>query len=256
MRIARLTQWGVRSADVAHAPSESVTGRARSIVWDASDPSGSLGGDAMGTSTVHSTRLLPDGRPLYNRPLAALPAADYARIPKHLHMNTGVTGRTLQEHGTPVTDVYFPNGACSLSPTKCVMGHSSKSRPWASRACSGSAYFSASVGGPQVPAGAGGSLPVDERTSLCQRERDAGTVSRRPGTLRAGQPPADHARHGLQRAARCEAALLPVVALDPGSRRLQGVSFEAELSRHHARRATSERDAGHRHTTGRRAAHE
>src|SRR5689334_7626379 len=25
-------------------------------------------------------------------------------------MNTGVTGRTLQAHGTPVTDVYFPNG--------------------------------------------------------------------------------------------------------------------------------------------------
>jgi CRP-like cAMP-binding protein len=25
-------------------------------------------------------------------------------------MNTGATGRTLQEHGTPVTDVYFPNG--------------------------------------------------------------------------------------------------------------------------------------------------
>ena len=25
-------------------------------------------------------------------------------------MNTGVTGRALQEHCTPVTDVYFPNG--------------------------------------------------------------------------------------------------------------------------------------------------
>ena len=64
----------------------------------------------MGTSTVHSIRLLPDGTPLHNRLLAALPAADYARIHKHLHMNTGVTGHTLQEHGTPVTDVYFPNG--------------------------------------------------------------------------------------------------------------------------------------------------
>src|SRR5688572_15768576 len=64
----------------------------------------------MGTSTVHSTRLLPDGTPLHNRLLAVLPAADYARIQKHLHMNTGVTGRTLQEHGAPVTDVYFPNG--------------------------------------------------------------------------------------------------------------------------------------------------
>ncbi len=64
----------------------------------------------MGTSPGHSTRLLPDGTPLHNRLLAALPVADYTRVQKHLHMNTGVTGRTLQEHGAPVTDVYFPNG--------------------------------------------------------------------------------------------------------------------------------------------------
>jgi CRP-like cAMP-binding protein len=64
----------------------------------------------MPTSTVRSIRLLPDGTPLQNRLLAALPAGDYARLLKHLHMNTGVTGRTLQQQGTPVTDVYFPNG--------------------------------------------------------------------------------------------------------------------------------------------------
>ena len=50
----------------------------------------------MSTSTVHSTRLLPDGTPLHNRLLAALPAADYARIQTYLHMHAGVTGRTLQ----------------------------------------------------------------------------------------------------------------------------------------------------------------
>jgi CRP-like cAMP-binding protein len=64
----------------------------------------------MRTPTVPSTRLLPDGTPLQNRLLAALPAGDYARLQKHLHMNTGMTGRTLQEQGAPVTDVYFPNG--------------------------------------------------------------------------------------------------------------------------------------------------
>jgi hypothetical protein len=64
----------------------------------------------MGTSTAHSTRLLPDGTPLHNRLLAALPVADYTRVQKHLHMHTGVTGHTLQEHGAVVTDVYFPNG--------------------------------------------------------------------------------------------------------------------------------------------------
>ena len=56
----------------------------------------------MSTSPIRPTRLLPDGTPLHNRLLAALPSVDYARIRKHLHMNTGVTGRTLQEHGTPV----------------------------------------------------------------------------------------------------------------------------------------------------------
>jgi CRP-like cAMP-binding protein len=64
----------------------------------------------MRTPTVQAPRLLPDGTPLHNRLLAALPAGDYARLQKHLHMHTGVTGRTLQEHGAPVTDVYFPNG--------------------------------------------------------------------------------------------------------------------------------------------------
>jgi CRP-like cAMP-binding protein len=63
----------------------------------------------MGT-TLDVTRLLPDGTPLHNRLLAALPAADYARLQKHLQMNGGITGHPLQEHGVPVTDVYFPNG--------------------------------------------------------------------------------------------------------------------------------------------------
>jgi CRP-like cAMP-binding protein len=64
----------------------------------------------MRTPTIRSTRLLPDGTPLHNRLLWALPARDYGRIQKHLHMHSVVTGRTLQAHGTPVTDVYFPNG--------------------------------------------------------------------------------------------------------------------------------------------------
>ena len=64
----------------------------------------------MRPNLVGSTRLLPDGTVLQNRILAALPAREYARIRKHLHMNVTVTGRTLQAHGTPVTEVYFPNG--------------------------------------------------------------------------------------------------------------------------------------------------
>jgi CRP-like cAMP-binding protein len=64
----------------------------------------------MRTPLLSSTRLLPDGSRLRNCLLAALPVADYKRIVRHLHMNTVVTGHALQEHGAPVTDVYFPNG--------------------------------------------------------------------------------------------------------------------------------------------------
>jgi CRP-like cAMP-binding protein len=65
----------------------------------------------MHTLAVRSSpRLLPDGTPLQNRLLGALPAADYGRILSHLRMHTVVTGRTLQEPGAAVTDVYFPNG--------------------------------------------------------------------------------------------------------------------------------------------------
>jgi hypothetical protein len=45
----------------------------------------------MRTPAVRADRLLPDGTPLHNRLLAALPAGDYARLQKHLQMNTGVT---------------------------------------------------------------------------------------------------------------------------------------------------------------------
>ena len=58
----------------------------------------------MPSSAVGSKRLLPDGTPLHNRLLAKLPAVDYTRIRKHLQMHTGVTGRTLQAPGTPVSD--------------------------------------------------------------------------------------------------------------------------------------------------------
>jgi CRP-like cAMP-binding protein len=64
----------------------------------------------MRTPTLRSSRLLPDGTLLHNRLLGALPAADYARIKQQLRMNTAVVGRTLQQHGSPVSDVYFPNG--------------------------------------------------------------------------------------------------------------------------------------------------
>ena len=91
--------------------------------------------------TLPAIRLLPDGTRLRNRLLAALPTRDYARIQKHLHMNTAVLGRTLQAHGTPVTDVYFPNGGVFSVTNECVTARSLRLRPSAAKACSESGCF-------------------------------------------------------------------------------------------------------------------
>jgi CRP-like cAMP-binding protein len=64
----------------------------------------------MRTQTPSIARVLPDGTPLHNRLLAALPAGDYRRIREHLRMSTVTLGDTLQAHGAPVANVYFPNG--------------------------------------------------------------------------------------------------------------------------------------------------
>jgi hypothetical protein len=64
----------------------------------------------MRRRTRSSTRVLPDGRPLQNRLLAALPAADYDRIAKHLRLESTIVGAAVHEHGRRIDDVYVPNG--------------------------------------------------------------------------------------------------------------------------------------------------
>jgi CRP-like cAMP-binding protein len=67
----------------------------------------------MGTSSsarVLPARVLPDGTPLQNRLLAALPSVDYDRIARHLRLESTVVGEPLHEHGHRISDVYFPNG--------------------------------------------------------------------------------------------------------------------------------------------------
>jgi CRP-like cAMP-binding protein len=59
---------------------------------------------------LRSTRSLPDGTPLHNRLLAALPRADYERILPYVHMSSVTVGDTLQAHRARIKDVYFPNG--------------------------------------------------------------------------------------------------------------------------------------------------
>ncbi len=64
----------------------------------------------MPAPATSAVRLLPDGTVLQNRLLAALSPAAFARLTTHLTMHIVETGLTLQAHGVPVTDVYFPNG--------------------------------------------------------------------------------------------------------------------------------------------------
>lgn len=54
-------------------------------------------------------RLLPDGTPLRNRLLAALPQDAYASIGKDLRMIKVAVGETLLENGGAISHVYFPN---------------------------------------------------------------------------------------------------------------------------------------------------
>ena len=64
----------------------------------------------MRRRTHSSNRVLPDGTPLRNRLLSALPAADYKRISTHLRLQSTVTGDTLHQNGHRIDKVYFPNG--------------------------------------------------------------------------------------------------------------------------------------------------
>ena len=64
----------------------------------------------MTAQHANTARLLPDGTPLKNRLLAALPEDLYARVVKDLRMVKVTVGEPLVQLGVPVTEVYFPNG--------------------------------------------------------------------------------------------------------------------------------------------------
>ena len=64
----------------------------------------------MAPTLSRPIRVLPDGSPLRNRLLGALPATDYQRIVQDVRMIPVTTGATLQAHRARIKDVYFPNG--------------------------------------------------------------------------------------------------------------------------------------------------
>ena len=63
-------------------------------------------------TTLHNNpvRLLPNGAPLYNRLLLALPDDVYRTVANDLRLIAVTVGEPLQEHGAVVRDVLFPNG--------------------------------------------------------------------------------------------------------------------------------------------------
>jgi CRP-like cAMP-binding protein len=69
----------------------------------------------MGTTRTPQ-RLLPDGTPLRNRLLAALPSDTYASVAREIRMRPVTVGDTLLENGETISHVYFPNsGVYSLT---------------------------------------------------------------------------------------------------------------------------------------------
>jgi CRP-like cAMP-binding protein len=62
----------------------------------------------MGTARVPQ-RLLPDGSPLHNRLLAALPPETYSSVIRDLRMMDVGVGEPLSETGDEMEHVYFPN---------------------------------------------------------------------------------------------------------------------------------------------------
>jgi CRP-like cAMP-binding protein len=62
----------------------------------------------MGTTRA-SSRLLPDGTPLRNRLLAALPQDLYTKVASDIRMVKVTVGDTLLENGVAISHVYFPN---------------------------------------------------------------------------------------------------------------------------------------------------
>jgi hypothetical protein len=175
-------------------------------------------------AVANSIRLLPDGTPLLNQLLGALPAAAYARLQGYLRMNIGVTGRVLHQHGVPISDIYFPNGG--------VFSVTNEMRD-------GTLVEVATVG-------CEGLLGIG--VFLGDRSGWGRTFQQVPG----GPFPSMPAWRFIRESNRAygEAALLPLVTSDRGSCRLARISVEAGVSRNHARRPSSDGHGRHARVAG------
>ena len=160
------------------------------------------------------TRVLPDGTPLRNRLLAALPTLDYDRIARHLRVTTSVIGDTLHEHGRRMNEVYFPNGGVFSVTTRM---HDGSLVEVATVGCEGMLGVGAFLGDragtgrtfQQVPDGPLAALAVASfvrETAIAGRFRDLIALYTQATLLQTMQCAACNARHDVRQ--RCSRWLL------------------------------------------------
>ena len=148
------------------------------------------------------------------------------RIKKHLRMNAVRIGETLQEHGVPVSTCISRTAECIRSQTEMRNGALVEVATVGTRGDAGHrGVLRRSLGSrPHIPTGRKWSAASDAGGPVHQGNREARAASRGRRPVRAGKPPADNAEHRVQRPARREAALFPLVARDARSHRDSTIS--------------------------------
>lgn len=168
----------------------------------------------MRRPTNTSTRVLPDGTPLRNRLLAALPRLDYDRIARHLRVTTSTIGDPLHQYGHRITDVYFPNGGVFSVTTLMHDGSLVEVATVGREGMIGVGAFLGDRAGTgrtfqQVPDGSLAALAVASfvrETAVAGRFRDVIALYTQATLLQAMQCAACNARHDVRQ--RCSRWLL------------------------------------------------
>jgi hypothetical protein len=196
----------------------------------------------MRRRTQSSTRMLPDGTPLHNQLLAALPTADYDRLAKHLRLQPTVVGAPLHEHGRRIDDVYFPNGGVFSITNRMSDGTLVEVATVGREGMLGVGVFLGDRSGSgrtmqQVPDGSVVALAVTSflrETAIDGIFREIMSSYAQATLLQTMQCTACNALH--------DATLLPLAAANSRSSRCGRFSAEAGVSCRHARRSPSDGD--------------
>ena len=188
-----------------------------------------------------STRVLPDGTPLRNRLLAALPADVYKRVATHLRLQQMMIGGAIHEDGRRIDHVYFPNGGVFSVTNQMRDGTLVEVATVGREGMLGVGVFLGDRAGTgrtfqQVADGPVVALAV---AIFLRETATRGTISRADGALRAGELVTSDAVRRLQRAPRRHAALLPLAAADTRSCGRRRLCVEARVPGRDARRAPS-----------------